>query len=107
MTNRTTNGSARALLLGGIGALLGAAALLAQIGASVPNWTVPPYSARPGGSGLTTMGDVSDGSVFVALDLAGSSTREIRPARTALRLSTRLNANPFRDLNRPRLLNVR
>ncbi|HEX9147917.1 MAG TPA: hypothetical protein VF958_02025, partial [Thermoanaerobaculia bacterium] len=89
MTNRVTNRFVRALLLGGIGAVLGESAVLAQIGATVPNWTVPPYSARSGGSGITTMTDISDGSVFVAVtpcrvvDTRGAAGPYGGPALTA------------------------
>jgi hypothetical protein len=68
MTCRIKNGSLRAALLGIVGTALGGGMLVAQVGASVPNWTVPPYSARSSSGGITTMGDVSDGSIFVAID---------------------------------------
>ena len=68
MIQRNRNGVRGAALLGIAGVLLGASTLVAQIGASVPNWTVPPYSARSASGGITTMGDISDGSVFVAVD---------------------------------------
>jgi hypothetical protein len=67
MTNRRTNPFHRAFLVGVVGALLAGGVLLAQIGATVPNWTVPPYASRSGGSGIRTMTDISDGSVFVAV----------------------------------------
>jgi hypothetical protein len=68
MSNRVTNRLvSAAFLFGGIGATLGGGALFAQVGATVPNWTVPPYASRSGASGITTMTDISDGSVFVAI----------------------------------------
>jgi len=39
----------------------------AQVGTAVPNWTVPPYGARSGSSGLSTMTDISNGISFVAV----------------------------------------
>ena len=49
--------------------LLGLApiSLLAQIGSTVPNWTVPPYRAMDSRDGLTTMVDLTPGIGFVAV----------------------------------------
>jgi len=43
-------------------------ALLGQTGTAVPNWTVPPYRAQSASGGLTTMADVSEAAIFVAVD---------------------------------------
>jgi hypothetical protein len=50
--------------------LLGLAAVpvLAQIGSTVPNWTVPPYTASRAEGGLTTMTDISPGIGFIAME---------------------------------------
>lgn len=50
-----------------LGLLLAATHLLGQIGATVPNWTVPPYTAARAGGGLTTMTDFTPPRVFVAV----------------------------------------
>ena len=43
-------------------------AMLAQtVGGPVPNWEVPPYRASGSSGGITTMVDISDASVFVAV----------------------------------------
>ena len=49
--------------------LLGLAAVpvLAQIGSTVPNWTVPPYTASRAEGGLTTMTDFTPPRAFVAV----------------------------------------
>jgi hypothetical protein len=41
--------------------------LLAQIGSTVPNWTVPPYTASRADAGLTTMTDFTPPVAFVAV----------------------------------------
>ena len=48
--------------------LSGVQALLGQTGTAVPNWTVPPYRAQSASGGLTTMADVSEAAIFVAVD---------------------------------------
>ena len=68
MTCRIKNAVRSRAFLGIVGVLIGAGTVVAQVGISVPNWTVPPYSARSSSGGITTMGDISDGSVFVAID---------------------------------------
>lgn len=68
MIDRNGNAFLTATLLGIAVGLLGVETVLAQIGGSVPNWTVPPYGARASSGGITTMGDISDASVFVAVD---------------------------------------
>jgi hypothetical protein len=47
--------------------LLAATHLLGQVGASVPNWTVPPYTASRAGGGLTTMADFTPPRAFIAV----------------------------------------
>ena len=56
--------STRSTLFGVSGVLL-ASTLLAQVGGPVANWTVPPYRRASGG--ITTMVDISDAAVFVAV----------------------------------------
>jgi hypothetical protein len=57
----------RSTLFAVAGVLL-ASALLAQApGDTVPNWTVPPYRASGGSGGITTMVDISDAAIFVAV----------------------------------------
>lgn len=51
------------LLLG----ITGCGAMLAQPGSTVPNWAVPPYRTSSASGGLSTMSDISTGSVFVAV----------------------------------------
>lgn len=41
--------------------------LLAQIGATVPNWTVPPYQRGAASGGISTMTDVTPGVAFVGI----------------------------------------
>lgn len=41
--------------------------LLGQVGAVVPNWTVPPYGQHAVSGGLTTMADFTGPAVFVAV----------------------------------------
>ena len=52
-----------ALLLG-----LSPVPALAQVGSTVPNWTVPPYRASRAEGGLSTMTDISTGVGFVAME---------------------------------------
>jgi hypothetical protein len=47
--------------------LLVAGALFAQAGSRVNNWTVPPYRASGAQGGYTTMVDISDAAIFVAV----------------------------------------
>jgi len=68
MTDPRKNVFLNAAVLGIVTSLLGAGTLVAQAGLSVPNWTVPPFSQGSSSGGITTMGDISDGSVFVAVD---------------------------------------
>ena len=68
MANRNRNASFAASLLGIVVGLLGSETVFAQIGDSVPNWTVPPYGASASTGGIRAMADVSDGSIFVAVD---------------------------------------
>jgi hypothetical protein len=42
--------------------------VLAQIGPTVPNWTVPPYHLASASGGLSTMTDISQGVGFVAME---------------------------------------
>ena len=62
------------VVLGVLGCVLAAAALLAQSeppilpnGSAVPNWTVPPYRGASASGGLSTMTDISPGVAFVAM----------------------------------------
>ena len=50
--------------------LLGLAPIpvLAQVGSTVPNWTVPPYHRASASGGLSTMTDISQGVGFVAME---------------------------------------
>jgi hypothetical protein len=47
--------------------LLAATQLLAQVGARVSNWTVPPYTASSAGGGYTTMTDFTPPRAFIAV----------------------------------------
>jgi hypothetical protein len=40
----------------------------AQVGSTVPNWTVPPYHPHSASGGLSTMTDISPGVGFVAME---------------------------------------
>lgn len=47
--------------------LAASTSLIAQTGADIPNWTVPPYRQSAASSGLSTMADISPGIAFVAM----------------------------------------
>jgi hypothetical protein len=47
--------------------LLAATSLMAQVGARVPNWTVPPYAASSAGGGYTTMTDFTGPRAFISV----------------------------------------
>ena len=53
--------------LSAIAGLFVAGALFAQVGSPVSNWTVPPYRTSGASGGMTTMADISDASIFVAV----------------------------------------
>lgn len=76
--------------------------LLAQAGAPVANWTVPPYQRSSASGGLTTMADISDAAIFVAVTPCriidtrfASGTGHGSPALVALATRTfDMNAGP-------------